>query len=227
MKSRIVSSLVLMLGLLLLAAPAAMADSHMSSGNSALLRVAHLSPDAPAVDVWVNGDVVLSDVPYEAVSSYLELSPGSYDVQVTPAGETEPMVIDATLELESETAYTVAATGLLGEDDLKPLVLVDNRFDNVETAKVRFVHTSPDAPSVDVGLPDGSVVFGDVGFREHSKYGELPAGTYDLEVRVAGTMDVALSVPDVSLESGTNYTIFAIGTLDEGTLKALPVVDNS
>jgi len=227
MKNYITASLALIIGLLFMFVPVAMAGGHMPSGNAALIRVAHLSPDAPAVDVWVDGNVVLSDVPFKAVSDYLELKPGSYRIQVSPAGETEPIVIDAILELKSETAYTVAATGLLGEDDLKPMVLMDNRFDNVETAKVRLVHTAPDAPAVDVGPSDGSVIFGDAAFREASEYAELPAGSYDLEVRVAGTMDIALSIPNVELEKGTNYTVFAVGTLADGTLSALPVVDDS
>jgi hypothetical protein len=32
-------------------------------------------------------------------------------------------------------------------------------------------------------------------------------------------------VPGVTLRSGTNYTIFAVGLLSNGTLAALPVVD--
>jgi len=220
MKKRFWMMSVILLGVVLLAPTLAFADGHAT-----LVRVAHLSPDAPAVDVWLDGGIVLSDVPYKTVSSYLELPSGSRRVQVTPAGETKPVVIDAMVEFESDKAYTVAATGFLGEDDLLPLVLVDDRFTMVSEAKIRFVHTSPDAPAVDVGQSDGSVVFGDIAFRKSSTYAQLPAASYDLEVRVAGTMDIALSVPGVTLEEGTNYTVFAIGSLNEGTLEALAVVD--
>ena len=224
MKSKaLITSLVLAFSLLFLAtSPAVLAADHL-----ALVRVAHLSPDAPAVDIWVDGSVVLSEVPFKTVSDYLELPEGSHRIQVSPAGETSPIVIDATVQLEADTAYTVAATGLLGEDDLSPLVLVDDLFNYCENSKVRFVHTSPDAPAVDVGPSDGSVLFGDVAFRGASEYAKLPAGTYDLEVRVAGTMDIALVIPDVTIEAGTNYTVFAIGKLGDGTLAALPVVDES
>jgi len=81
--------------------------------DTAQLRVAHLSPDAPAVDVWVNGERTLTDVPFQGISDYLSLPAGEYRVQVSPAGQTEPIVIDATVALEAGTAYTMAATGLL------------------------------------------------------------------------------------------------------------------
>jgi Domain of unknown function (DUF4397) len=41
--------------------------------GQAQVRVAHLAPDAPNVDVYVNGDPVLTDVPYTTVSDYLPL----------------------------------------------------------------------------------------------------------------------------------------------------------
>lgn len=192
------------------------------------LRVAHLSPDAPNVDVWVDGEVVLPNVPYQAVSGYLPVPPGSYRVQVTPAGATEPVVIDATLPLTSGVSYTVAATGLLA--DIQPIVLVDDRTAG-DGAKVRFVHAGADAPPVDVTLTDGTVLFSDVAFRETDDdlaasdgYLLVDAGTYDLQVRVAGTDTVALELPGTML--GGNVTVFAIGLLADTSLGALPVSDN-
>lgn len=56
-------------------------------GETANVRVAHLSPDAPAVDVYVDGAAVLEDVPFGAVSDYLELPAGSHTIEVAPAGQ--------------------------------------------------------------------------------------------------------------------------------------------
>jgi hypothetical protein len=190
------------------------------------VRVAHLSPDAPNVDVAVDGAVVLSNVPYEAVSDYLDVPSGPHTVTVTPAGATSPVVINAQINVVANTAATVAATGLLREGDLQPLPLADDRMTTGQ-AKVRFVHTAPDAPPVDIALPDGQVVpgFRNIAFRESSNYVALDAGTYDLDVRVSGTQTVALSLKGVDLAPGTNYSIFAIGLLADGSLEALVAVD--
>jgi len=198
----------------------------LAVGDAALpakLRVAHLSPDAPAVDIWANGARVLESVPFKAISDYLSLDAGSYRIQVSPAGATEPLVIDATVDLEIGTAYTVAATGLLAE--IAPIVLVDDLETVANQAKVRFVHTSPDAPAVDVGVSGGPVLFRDSSFRDASQYLSVGGGLYNLEVRLAGTMTVALPVPGVQLMNGTNYTIFAMGLAGDGSLMALATVD--
>ncbi len=194
-----------------------------SSTSAAQVRVAHLSPDAPAVDVWVDGAVVLSGVPFQAISSYLSVPAGSRRIQVTPAGRSTPVVIDATLDLAGGTPYTVAATGRLSA--IAPLPLLDDRNPTASRAKVRFVHAAPDAPAVDIAVAGGPILFSNVAFRGSAGYAAVDPGTYDLEVRVAGTSTVALRVPGVSLSGGVNYTIFAAGLLGNGTLTALPAVD--
>lgn len=143
---------------------------------------------------------------------------------MTPAGQATPVVIDATVPLAAGAAYTVAASGLLA--GIAP-VLVDNddRGTVSSGAKVRFVHLSPDAPEVDIAVAGGAVVFPDVVFREFTDYVTLPAGTYNLEVRLANTTDVALPVPGLTLLNGRNYTVFARGLAGGGTLAAQVVVD--
>lgn len=193
--------------------------------QNAQVRVAHLSPDAPAVDVWLNGHRILLNVPFKTISDYLDLPAGQYRIQVSPAGATTPIVIDATLMIEANKAYTVAATGLLGTNDLKPLVLADDRNADNKKAKVRFIHTSPDAPAVDIAVKGGPVLFSNVKFREAGNYLSVNPASYDLEVRLAGTNTVALSVNGVALSAGTNYSVFAVGRVSNSTLSALSAVD--
>jgi LPXTG-motif cell wall-anchored protein len=181
------------------------------AADMARVRVVHASPDAPAVDVWVNGNVAFSKAPFKGITDYAALDAGSYQVQVVPTGATEPVVIDATLDLAASTDYTVVAVGELA--DIEPLVLVDNNAAPAAgKAHVRFVHASPDAPAVDIAVAGGGpVLFSNIAFKGVGDYLPVDAGTYDLEVRLAGTETVALSVPGVALNDGTVYTIFAMG----------------
>jgi LPXTG-motif cell wall-anchored protein len=220
MKRLFLISAVLVLSLVL--ATSALADAH-----EARVRVVHASPDAPAVDVWVNGSVAFSNAPFQGITDYAKLEPGSYQVQVTPTGATEPIVIDATLDLATQTDYTVVAVGQL--ENIEPLVLVDNNSAPAAgKAHVRFVHASPDAPAVDIAVTGGPVLFSNVPFKGTGDYLPVDAGTYDLEARVAGTDTVALSVPGVALADGTVYTIFAMGLVEgEPALTAVPSIDAS
>ena len=189
-------------------------DDDMEDGD-ARVRVAHLSPDAPNVDVSVDGDAVLEDVPYGAVSDYLELAPGTYEVTIAAAGDPDTVAFEGDVEVP-EGDYTIAAIGELSEENqpFEPLVLEDDNSPVEDgMSRVRVVHASPDAPAVDVtvGRTD-TVLFENVSFGE-SGYTEVPEGSYLLCVRTTDREDEGDYVAgfDVDLAGGTVYTGFAAG----------------
>jgi hypothetical protein len=198
----------------------------MVVGN-ARVRALHTSPDAPAVDIYVDGSLGIAGLSFGEFSDYVELSAGMHNVQVKPAGSgpTGPSVIDADIELTGGQDYTVAATGMLA--NIQPVVLLDSTAaPGPNMAKVRVFHASPDAPAVDIGIPAGPTLFEDVSFTEITPFEAVDAGTVDLEVRPSGTIQPVLSIPSVSLVGGSLYTFVALGLL-EGTpsLRVMPIVD--
>jgi len=193
-------------------------DDPAGNMGGARVRVVHASPDAPAVDVWVEGTRVFEDVDFEEITDFVEVPAGTYNVQVVPAGATEPVVIEADLSLMAATDYTVIATDLLAS--ITPVVLTASGGGPAAgNVWVRFFHGSPDAPAVDIAVTGGPVLFGNVAFQSGTDYLEVPAGTYDLEARVAGTMNVALALPGIELQDGMVYTAYATGLVaDIGAL---------
>lgn len=200
--------------------------SSLGLAQGSMVRVAHLSPDAPAVDVLVNGQRVITNLAFKQVTPYVSLPAARVRVQVVPAGQDAPVVIDAELDLRDGAYYTVAATGFLAS--IRAQVYTDplaGLFPRAGYARVRVVHASPDAPAVDVVVKGGPVLFQNLPFPRAGQYLVVAAGTYDLEVRVAGTSTVALALPGVRLESGKTYTVFAVGSARDGSLTVVPVVD--
>ncbi len=198
-----------------------MLPNTFAQSENARVRVVHASPDAPAVDVFVDGNRVLTDVPFFAASDYLELAPGEHRFQVAPAGEAaEASVIDTTATLEAGTAYTVAATGLL--DNIQPTVLVDDLSAPADgQAKVRVLHFVPDAPAVDVSVQGGDTLLSGLEFPNASDYLEVPADTYDLAVTPSGDDTVVIDLTGTTLEAGMIYDVAATGTLDTITPEVL------
>ena len=78
--------------------------------DHARLRVMHASPDAPNVDVLIDGKAVLTDVPYATASNYLTISAGTRRIQVRPAS-TSTDVINSNVSFSSQTDSTVLAEG--------------------------------------------------------------------------------------------------------------------
>ena len=192
----------------------------MSDGmdDPAMVRVAHLSPNAPNVDVYVDGSAALEDVPFGAVSGYLDVPAGTRTVEITAAGDPDASVFAGDVGVESGQPYTIAAIGETGDGaDLmfEPLVLQeDNSAPDSGMARLRVVHASPDAPAVDVTVAAGDVLFDGVAYGG-SGYVEVPAGDYTTQIR--GDTDSndgdVVAEYDVSLSGGQVYTAFAAGYL--------------
>ena len=192
------------------------ATETMETGS---VRAAHMSPDAPNVDIYVDGDAVLEDVAFGTVSSYLDAPAGDREVEITAAGDADTSVFSGTVPVAADTAYTLAAVGEISEgadEAFEVLILEDdNSAPDSGNARVRLVHASPDAPAVDVTLEsNGSAVYDGVAYSE-SEYASVPAGDYTLQVRgdtENNDGDVAASF-DVSVADGEVYTAFAAGYL--------------
>jgi len=194
-------------------------DDPAGNMGGARVKVLHASPDAPAVDILVDDTVVFANVAFEDPTDFAEVPAGTYNVKVVPTGLTEPVVIEADLDLMAATDYLVVATDLLA--NITPVILTaDGSSPAAGNAWVRFLHASPDAPAVDIAVADGGpVLLSNVAFQAFTEYLPVPAGTYDLEARIAGTSDVALALSGVTVEDGGVYTAVATGLVaDIGAL---------
>ncbi|NEM96741.1 DUF4397 domain-containing protein [Pontibacter burrus] len=183
--------------------------------QKARVMVVHASPDAPGVDLFVdNAKVNATALTFPNNTVYLDVPAGSRNIKVNATGTTTS-VIDGNITFQNNRNYTIFAAGSLGSNNIEPLVLEDDlTAPTAGNAKVRFVHLSPDAPAVDivnVTTPNEAVLFNAQSFRQASGFVSVPAGSYDLEVRLDADNTAVLSLNDINLQDGKIYTIFARG----------------
>jgi hypothetical protein len=160
-----------------------------NAGYGASIRVVHASPNAPAVDVYAEGvsDPILYNLTYTQTSSYLDLAPGTYNIQLRPHGAdpmSAPVYETGDLALPQDAVITAVAAGLLGGMDadtrFRVMPLIEGFSDpGAGNAAVRILHASADAPAVaiDVGN-DGTPEISDFArFADTGAEGvALPAG---------------------------------------------------
>ena len=181
------------------------------TASNSFVKVVHASPDAPGVDLLVDNTIAGTNLTFPNNTGYLTVNSGTRNIKVNVTG-TSTSVIDANLNFDMAKNYSVFAVNAVA--NLEAIVIEDDLTTPAQgKAHVRFIHLSPDAPAVDITLTDGTVVFGNKSFKEFTAFTPLDAGTYNLEVRVAGTTTVALDLPGINLEAGKIYTVFAKGFL--------------
>jgi hypothetical protein len=174
------------------------------------VRAIHLSPDAPAVDVLVNGNQALSNVTYLVASDYLDVDAGNPTFRVEAVGSNDA-VIEEEVPVADGVDYTLLAVNDVA--DIEPLYLTDdNTLPATGQARVRIIHGAPSVGAVDVyftapGAPLGQPSLTNFAFKDVStlpnnggNYISIPAGTYQVRVTPAGTpgtvaIDQTLTIP--------------------------------
>ena len=190
----------------------------------AYVRVVHASPDAPAVDVFLDGKQTVDGAAFKAVTSFGDVPAGKHSVLVTVHGDKKE-VLKQEFDLKAGTYYTVAATGLLKDIKLTAFT-ASSMMMSKSKAKINVYHLSPGSPNVDalaVDMKNAKIV-------SNLAYGKMvtklvnPMGV-NLNIVPAGKMTpVVKNLSGVSIAAGKSYSIFAMGTLDGKDAMAFDLV---
>lgn len=209
------TGLVIAVAPALAAAPALASTSAASSGKTAAktgwIRLAHLSPNAPAVDVYLysignsNAMIVLHHVSYGTVSPYEAVPSGGYTVAMRGAGKPahSPPVLSTTVNVQAGHAYTVAGMG--PASGLRLQVLNDALSTPHGKSLVRIIQASLKQTRVTVTV-GGQVVTHNLAFGSATSY--VPVAPGSVRVHVAGSSMTTSST--VSLAADTTHTIVVL-----------------
>ncbi len=178
----------------------------------AYARFMHGSPGAGSFDVYAGGARLYSNIPYGALSNYMYFPDGLNQLSLYPAGTLVNPLVSTSYTLVPGGIYTFALGGYPGGATMLPLPELLPAISPGQSY-LRFVNLSPNSPKVDVILPDGTVLFGNIGANARTGYVALSPGTYALQVVPAGTTQVIMTLPSLTLALGTTYTVSLLGLM--------------
>jgi hypothetical protein len=196
---------------LLLGIPATTAFASSATTGTGWIRLAHLSPNTPAVDVYLysfdnsTAMIVLHHVAYGTVSPYESVQAGDYSVAMRAAGAsaTSQPVLSTSVTVAAGHAYTVAGMG--PESGLRLQVLDDKLTAAPGQAEVRVIQASLKQQVVTVTLGSTTLASG-LKFASVSAYQPVSPGTQSVTVSAGGT-DANSSV---TLAAGTVHTLVVL-----------------
>src|SRR5215218_4244295 len=157
------------------------------------VQVLHADPALDKVEVHINYDEVLDEFTYGEQSDWIDFQPGGARVTITAdrAGFNYYLIITDPLVMG-------------GVFDTNP---IPDRG-----ARVRIVQASVALPAVTVTAKgEPNALARQLPYAATSVYTVMPAGTYDFDVALADSGEVALTVPGMVLEGNTTYDLVLMG----------------
>lgn len=196
---------------LLLGIPAAAASASSATTGTGWIRLAHLSPNTPPVDVYLyslgnsNAQIVLHHVAYGTVSPYEAVTAGDYSVamRATGASPSSQPVLSTSVTVKADHAYTVAGMG--PESGLRLVVLNDTLTTPSGKSSVRVIQASLKQQTVKFTC-GGQTIVPKATFASVSSYQVIPANTWTMQA--IGSGDTATG--RFAMNEGTVHTMVVL-----------------
>lgn len=173
------------------------------------VRIFHASPDAPPIDIYINGGPIFKDISFKDFSEYIQLPMKEYKIEVFKSGQRSNPLIIQNIQIGKKEVITIAVVENFKNIQLMPYVEGNSDYLPVNESRLRVIYLSPDAPKIDV-LIDESLVFKGVGFLDATIYEQLSSKTYSVVVNITDINDIIL-ISKIKLESKKVYTIYIVG----------------
>ncbi len=201
--------------------------AEVSGRNNALVRAIHTIPNAATVDIFDNETKIFNALRYRSTDGYVEVAAKRHIFSVRPAGlATNTPLAQDSIGLSAGKHYTILVTPGQSPVPAAIKIIDDNLVAPASgKARVRLIHASPDAGSVDVYTQGTNVKISDkISFQEAGNYLEVAPTTAALEVRpTEGARTVIFTIPQLRLQAGGIYTIILTG--NNSNMEAVVIED--
>jgi hypothetical protein len=199
-----------------------------SSSGTANLRIFQAAPDAPHVNILIDGASTASNIVYGNNTGYLSLKSGSRHVQAVPVNASTP-IFDQPISLAPSSNQTLFLTGTAAS--IKPVTLTDGGTTTTTgDGYVRVLNASSAMGPADVYVvPAGSSIAGvqptsaALAFDKDTGYKLIADGSYQVFLTAPGTTNAYVSTGPINLTSGQNQTVVALDGVAGGFAYALLV----
>jgi len=184
------------------------------------VRIAHFAASIPEAQIWLDDEMIASNLDYPSLSQRLDLQAGLHYIRVVQIMEPPLTQLNESFAVSADTFYTLVIADTGGV--CRKLLLMDTTTANPAFASVRFVHIA-DGPRLQLKFHDCAAVWGPVGFGRIITYDTTQCRD-DVLAESPDVDSLQISIPDFSLTFGRAYTLFAAGHVDGDTLTGLRII---
>jgi len=186
-----------------------------AAGN---IMITHASPNAPDLDMYVDAKLAAINISYGTDTGYLQINPGTFRIDFSQADSTRSLAYQ-TFTFESNKFYSMFVIDSLSKMKLVAMEDVFTAAVNTDSAQVRYLDFSPDAPFHSVTITNGtdSLQYAIRGFNDQSAnngstaFADLKSGTYDVKLSMPGSSTPFKVFSGIALTGGKRFTLYLKG----------------
>jgi hypothetical protein len=173
------------------------------------IRFVHASPDAPPLDIYVDGIKAFVQQAFHAVTPYMRVPSGTHSLRtVTSDGA---VLLEAKINALPQHDYSIVAVNRLS--DIKPIVLDDdNTLPEYGDIRMRVANVSTAGDVLSATLMSSKMMTSTLAFGRASRYGALKAGAIEARFQSGHSAPIKEHIDASKIEMGTVYTMWVFGS---------------
>lgn len=183
--------------------------------DSSYIRILNAAPNSDDVDIYINGNLIFSEIRYKNFTPYTPTSPGNYEIEIYESGNKENLIHNHSLTIAGGNAGTLVITGLMPK--IMILAVFEDPTEQVGkgNSKFRVAHISPTTSPVDVNVNTVKMIE-EIPFGKRTNYAEVPSGIYDFAIeenefdRIDKSKDIKIS-NKIEIKNEKIYTLYVVG----------------
>ena len=220
----------LVLLVIVLAVPlAVLAQDGDGDVGTAYVLVGNFSPNSPAVDIYINDDLIGENLFFSEATFPVEVAAGDIYIVVRDAAAavTDPPIVAGYKSVSENNYYMVPVMNVLEQAQLGAYRIPVYEALGPDQTRAQFFHAVPDYPRIDVWNADADsrLVYA-MGYVEEPDVVDLTAGVYDFQFwtqpdvlfpngqtpDVAAPNDLIIDTGNLDLQERVVYSFFVIGS---------------
>jgi trimeric autotransporter adhesin len=193
------------------------------SSTTQQLRIVMASPDAPPVDILIDGTQVATALAYTNSTAYLTVKAGQRRIQVLRVSNSTP-VFDQSISVSGSSNQTLLLIGPVSK--VQPMLLTDgasNTTIGTGQSKVRVANASPSMGPADVyivnagtSLAGATATSSNLAFNQSTGYESEMIGDFQVFMTQPGTTNVYLNTGALDSTQSQFKTVVALDAVGGG-----------
>ena len=174
------------------------------------VRFLHGVYGAPEVDIYINGNLAICNLDFSEITDYALFYSGDYVISVYTAGETTNPLLNKTININRNTAYTAAIVGDLSNFGLDITKEYREDIPPIREAVVAYTNYTPIDEGFDIAISDGTLLYKDITFQETMPNLRVFPDDEQFSLLYTGTDEIVASTPMIELQRNTYYTLYSL-----------------
>ena len=145
------------------------------------VRFFNASPQGGSADFYIGNNLVAAGIKFGSFTDYIKTGTAPTTFKVTRAGIKTEKVCDTTLTIKTGNVCTLCVTG---KPDMAELTVIEEPTikSHMEYGHLRICNLTPENLNLDI-YANGSMILGDVNYKDISRYIEIKPGEYELDIK--------------------------------------------